>query len=140
MIKKVSFLFLLLISLLLLVNCKNGTNDDISMSYKAVSIKPTKGEYILFAYDNNTYEIKTSKDEKFANGTYSYISENTDKRISITFNEKGYLDLLTKTYTFSDKSYTVPMNNNNSEFIYSCNNGIKIWFMSESVYNLTYNN
>ena len=116
-------------------------DNSVSLSYKAISIKwgkVSRGDYIAYAYDDGSYEIKSASNQKVAKGTYSYYTDDMD-RITIKICETEYLDLDNNTMKSMSSIFSVAMNNNNSEFSYSCGNGLYIWFMLESVYNLTYN-
>lgn len=134
------FLILILTFSFCSTSCKD--EENVSIAYKAISIKwrggVSRGEYIAYVYDDNTYEVKSASNVKIANGTYSYSSDNLG-RITIATIEKEYLNLDTNTYITSNISNSVSMNNNNSEFSYSCGNGTYIWFMLESLYNSIYN-
>ena len=106
-------IFFLLFIIVLLFGCSQEDNS-VSLSYKAISIKwgkVSRGDYIAYAYDDGSYEIKSASNQKVAKGTYSYYTDDMD-RITIKICETEYLDLDNNTMKSMSSIFSVAMNNN----------------------------
>ena len=84
----------------------------------------------LYAYDDNSYTIKSDSYENFANGSWVLTENKENGLYELTYTEKQYINLETGTLINSARTVRTGIYNN-SGFWYSSQNGISVLFLRE---------